>query len=84
MPYDDGVSLLEEYNDWVAREKVRSRDTTPQTFLVERAKMQAMQQLIDVVAYLDTVYELADKEPDEGIAAGMTVVHDAIRQILED
>jgi len=52
MSFNADVKLIEEYNAWVAERKRLATDLTPEAFLVERAKGDAMSKLIEIDALL--------------------------------
>lgn len=46
--YQEHVEFLEEYNRWVAEKKLAGTDLSPEAFMLDRAKSQALEQLIKI------------------------------------
>jgi len=57
---DDAEELLTEFMQWQAEKKVSGNDLSPQAFLIDRAKTQALDMLIRIDAEIDAWEELED------------------------
>lgn len=55
MTINDDLSLLVEYNQWVATRKLPMQDTSPEEFMRDRLKEVAMDRINDALAYLGEV-----------------------------
>lgn len=57
---DKMEALLDEYNNWSLMKRATADDITPSTFLVERAKEQALKRLIEASEFLDSLTDQED------------------------
>lgn len=57
---EEQLALLEEYNEWALMKKTRGLDVTPEAFMVERAQATALERLIKVDEYLNSLTEQKD------------------------
>jgi len=57
---DDAEELLTEFMQWQAEKKVSGNDLSPQAFLIDRAKTQALDTLIRIDAEINAWEELED------------------------
>lgn len=54
---EDQIEFLKEYNEWIEQRKRISRDLTPEAFLVDRAKDEALDRLIEIEELLERYTE---------------------------
>lgn len=53
MSYDSEIEFLKEYNDWVREQKAKGVDISPDAFMLDRAKEQALEKLIKIDEYIE-------------------------------
>lgn len=53
MSMEEDIKLLDEYNSWVAERKRSANDLTPEAFMVDRAKQDALSKLVTIDGLLD-------------------------------
>jgi hypothetical protein len=77
------VAFLTEYDQWKSEKRVSRDDLSPEAFLIDRAKVQALEKLIKISDLMNEFYE-ADWDTTEEYEAQCTKLHDAISEVLED
>jgi hypothetical protein len=79
----DDVALLTEYDEWKATKRVQRDDLSPEAFLIDRAKDQALQKLIKISDTLEEFYSLDDEDDDEKLADQMAHLIGKIALVIE-
>lgn len=76
------VEFLTEYDEWKATKKVQRDDLSPEAFLIDRAKDQALQKLVKIAELMNEFYdaEWGDSEQYDMLS---TKLHDDISEVLE-
>lgn len=75
------LDTLNEYNVWVLEQK--RKDTSPEAFLIDRAKEQALDRLIEIENELDA-FEVIELEEGETLEALQAATIDEIRRIVKE
>lgn len=66
---EDHVEFLKEYNEWIAQRKLSAKDLSPEAFLIDRAKDEALDRIIEVEMLLDA-FESVDWADEKDWIAG--------------
>ena len=48
MSYDNEIEFLKNYNAWVMEQKAKGVDVTPEAYMLDKAKTDALEKLIKV------------------------------------
>ncbi len=48
MSYDNEIEFLKNYNAWVMEQKAKGVDVSPEAYMLDRAKEQALEKLIKI------------------------------------
>lgn len=63
---DDELEFLQEYQAWVAERKIKP-DTSPEAFLIDRAKEQALEKLIQIRDIIEDTRGWGEAEMDAAL-----------------
>lgn len=77
------IEFLTEYDQWKAERRVALGDLSPEAFLIDRAKEQALQKLIKISELMEEFYSLDDVD-DEEFSDQMSHLIGGIAQVIED
>ena len=70
MSYDNEIEFLKSYNAWVMEQKAKGVDVSPEAYMLDHAKEQALKKLITVDEMLgDLPEELFDDPKIQEIVA---------------
>jgi hypothetical protein len=76
------IEFLTEYDQWKVERRAASSDLSPEAFLIDRAKEQALEKLIKIADLMDTFYK-SNWDDDDGYEIACTKLHDGIQEVLE-
>lgn len=79
---EDQIKFLEEYDLWKTEKRQSANDISPEAFLIDRAKVQALEKLIKIADLMDEFYG-SDWEPGDAYEVACTRLHDGIQDVLD-
>ena len=83
MSYDAEIENLKKYNEWVMEQKLKGVDVSPEAYMLDVAKEQALEKLIKIASPMEEFYETPWETPEDYEAAS-TTLHDEISTVLHD
>lgn len=81
---DDHVEFLKEYNAWIEQRKRASRDLSPEAFIVDRAKDEALDRLINIEEALDGFEWIREDESDSDFQYRLEELVQEVIAIVKD
>lgn len=76
------IEFLTEYDEWKAVKKVQRDDLSPEAFLIDRAKDQALQKLITIAEHLE-VFNNTEFQTDAAYVEGAEHLIGNIAGVIE-
>jgi hypothetical protein len=81
---DEQVQFLTEYDEWKANKRVSRDDLSPEAFLIDRAKEQALQKLIKIDELMEKFWEMYPGEDEDELSTRYNKLTLDIQTVLDE
>jgi len=82
MSYDNQIEFLKEYNEWSMLQKSKGVDITPDAFMLDRAKTEALEALIAIDTLIKD-FNSSTYDSEEEYAGDARILLNRISDLLE-